>query len=108
MVHNYTVVRYSVGDAGLEENRTLIAGVFEELGRARPDRLHYLVLELEGGEFLHLVATPDESDASPLPQLAAFRAFTKDHAARRSSPIVRSAAAVLGNYRTLETPEKGD
>jgi hypothetical protein len=108
MAYNYTVVRYGVGDAGLEDNRALIAGVFEELGRARPDALRYLVLELEGGEFIHLVGTPDGDDASPLPRLAAFRAFTKDHADRRSSPLARSAATVLGDYHMLGAPQKGD
>jgi hypothetical protein len=108
MAHNYTVVRYSVGDAGLEDNRALIAGVFEELARARPDALRYLVLELEGGEFIHLVGTPDGDDASPLPRLAAFRAFTKDHADRRSSPLARSAATILGDYLMLGAPREGD
>lgn len=97
----YTVVRYSVKEAGLAENRRLIAGVFEELARAEPPALRYLVLELEEGEFIHIVETPGNDGQSPLPKLAAFKAFTENHAGRRSTPVMRSPAAVVGNHNMI-------
>ncbi len=97
----YTVIRYSVKYSRLEENRALIVGVFGELDQSAPQALQYLALELEGGEFIHVVGTPDESGTSPLPGLAAFKAFTENHAERRSTPVMRSPARVVGNYRML-------
>jgi hypothetical protein len=97
----YAVIRYSVKDAGLDENRALIGKVFEELDRSAPEALKYLVLELDNGEFLHLVATPDGSEDSPLPRLTAFKAFTQNHADRRTTPVTRSPARIVGSYRML-------
>ena len=33
--------------------------------------------------------------------LAAFKAFSADHADRRATPVVRSPARIIGNYRML-------
>lgn len=96
----YAVVRYSVKDGSAEENRALIVKAFEELDQSAPQGLRYLVLELEGGEFVHVVM--EEGVDSTLPKLAAFKAFTAHHADRRSTPISRSAAKVVGNYRMIE------
>lgn len=101
----YAVVRYSVKDGSAEENRALIVKVFEELDRSAPQGLRYLVLELEGGEFVHVVM--EEGGDSLLPKLAAFKAFTAHHADRRSTPISRSAAKVVGNYRMIEEGKLG-
>lgn len=101
----YAVVRYSVKNASLEENRALVAKVFEELDQMAPQALQYLALELENGEFIH--GTQDGNDASPLPQLAAFKAFTKNHAERRSTPVMRSPARLIGNYHMLVGKEPG-
>jgi hypothetical protein len=98
---DYAVIRYTVKDTGLEENRALIGKVFEELGQSAPEALQYLVLELDKGEFMHVVATPEGSADSPLPRLAAFRAFSENHAERRTTPVMRSPARIVGNYRML-------
>jgi ABC-type uncharacterized transport system ATPase component len=103
----YTVIRYSVKDASLEENRALIAKVFDELNQSTPPALQYLALELEDGEFIHVVGMPDGDSTSPLPRLAAFRAFTEGHAERRSAPVMRSPAKVVGNYRMLADVKTG-
>ena len=84
----YAVIRYGVKNGSVEENRGLVEKVFEELNRSASAALQYLVLELEDGEFVHLVG--EESGASPLPQLAAFKAFTEHHGERRATPISRS------------------
>lgn len=101
----YAVMRYSVKDGRLEENRALIAGVFEELDQTVPQALQYLALELEDGEFIHVIGSPDESGPSPLLGLSAFKAFTEHHIERRSTPVMRSQAKVMGNYRMLAGPK---
>lgn len=94
----YAVIRYGVKNEGVEENRALIEGVFEELKQSAPQGLQYLVLELDSGEFVHVVS---EEGESPLPKLTAFKAFTAHHAERRSTPISRSPAKIVGNYRMI-------
>ena len=97
----YAVIRYHVKNDRVDENRRLVEQVFAELHRAVPSALQYLVLELEDGEYIHIVETADGNDASPLTGLAAFKAFTENHAERRSAPIVRKSANVIGNYRMI-------
>jgi hypothetical protein len=99
----YTLIRYSVKDTELEENRTLVAKVFEALGEAAPPTARYLVLELDDGEFVHVVG----EESAELTELAAFKAFTKNHAERRSTPVKRSPARIIGNYHILEDGKAG-
>lgn len=101
----YTIVRYRVTPESVEENRQLIARVFEELKQVGPQAFGYAALELGDGEFVHIVQEAD--GASRLPQLTAFKAFTKDHASRRLAPIERSPAKILGNYNVLTGGEAG-
>lgn len=103
---NYAVIRYGVKEAGTAQNRSLIANVFQELEASAPEGLQYLVLELDEGEFVHIVGTSEGDEASPLPRLAAFKAFTENHADRRSSAISRSPARIVGDYRMLAAAEK--
>lgn len=103
---NYTVIRYGVKEAGITENRALIAKVFQELEVSAPEGLQYLVLDLDDREFVHLVGTPEGNEVSPLPGLAAFKAFTENHADRRSTAISRSRARILGDYRMLAAAGK--
>ncbi|MDQ6435882.1 hypothetical protein RB623_17640 [Mesorhizobium sp. LHD-90] len=95
----YAIVRYGVKEERRAENRALVEKVFDDLHRTVPDGLRYLVLELEDGEFVHLVAA--EGETSPLPKLAAFRAFTESHEERRSTPVARKSARIVGAYRML-------
>lgn len=93
----YNLIRYGVKDAEIAENRALVAKVFEALEQTRPQSVRYLVLELENGEFVHLVS----QDGDGLTGLAAFKAFSADHAGRRSTPLARSPAKIVGDYRML-------
>lgn len=104
---DYTVIRYRVKETSVDENRALIRKVFEELEQVVPRGFGYLVLETEDGEFMHIVGVSDRSDASPLQGLAAFRAFTENHGERRSTPVVRSAARIIGNFRSLAVEPAG-
>jgi hypothetical protein len=55
------------------------------------------VLELDDGEFVHVVG----EGSAELTELAAFKAFTQNHAERRSTPVRRSPVKIIGNYRIL-------
>ena len=99
----YAVIRYGVKAEGADENRALVAKVFEELAQAAPPQLQYLVLELQNGEFVHIVN--EQSGAPQLPKLAAFKAFIEHHGDRRSTPVERSEAKIVGNYRMLDGPK---
>jgi hypothetical protein len=99
----YTLIRYSVKDTELEENRALVAKVFEALDEAAPRTARYLVLELDDGEFVHVVG----EESAELTALAAFKAFTQNHAERRSTPVKRSPARIIGNYHVLEDGKAG-
>ncbi|MGX8010875.1 hypothetical protein ACVDG8_018925 [Mesorhizobium sp. ORM8.1] len=69
----YNLIRYGVKDMAIAENRTLVAKVFEALEETKPQSLRYLVLELDNGEFIHLVGF--DEDSSALTGLEAFKAF---------------------------------
>ncbi|RWB79202.1 MAG: hypothetical protein EOQ50_00580 [Mesorhizobium sp.] len=73
--------------------------MFEALDETQPRSVRYLVLELDTGEFVHVVGY--DKDSSALTELDAFKVFGADHAARRSTPLVRSPAKIVGNYRML-------
>ncbi|AZO75889.1 MAG: hypothetical protein E5V92_21195 [Mesorhizobium sp.] len=78
--------------------------MFEALDEAKPQSVRYLVLELEDGEFVHLVGY--DKDSSALTELAAFKAFGADHAERRSTPLARSPAKIIGNYHMLASADE--
>ncbi|MDX8444785.1 hypothetical protein [Mesorhizobium captivum] len=101
---NYNLIRYGVKDAAIAENRALVAKVFEALNETRPQSVRYLVLELDNGEFVHIVGY--EKDSSALTELAAFKAFGSDHAERRSTTLARSPAKIVGNYHMLTSADE--
>jgi hypothetical protein len=95
----YNLIRYGVKDTAIAENRALVTKVFEALDEMKPQSLRYLVLELDSGEFIHLVGF--DKDSSALTGLEAFKAFGADHAERRSTPLARSQAKIIGDYHML-------
>jgi hypothetical protein len=95
----YALIRYGVKEQGVAENRALVQAVFEELHRTAPEGFRYLVLELEDGEFAHFVG--NQADANPLTKLTAFKAFTETHGERRSTPVSRKSARIVGDYRMI-------
>ena len=95
----YNLIRYGVKDASIAENRALVAKVFEALDETKPQSVRYLVLELETGEFVHLVG--QDKDSSALTGLAAFKAFSADHAGRRSDATRQIAGKNRRQYRML-------
>ncbi|WP_287214847.1 hypothetical protein [Mesorhizobium sp.] len=92
----YKLIRYSVKDTGLEENRALVTKVFETLDETAPQNVRYLVLELDDGEFVHVVG--EGNDTSALTGLAAFEAFTQKPC---GSALDAGQAIACQNHRQL-------
>jgi hypothetical protein len=94
-----TVIRYTTKPEHTERNAQLVEDVFHELGTAQPDGVRYLVLRLDDGTFIHVVAY--EGDDGGITDLPAFQAFVDGGEERRTAPPVRATATVVGNYRML-------
>jgi hypothetical protein len=94
-----TVIRYTTKPEHTERNAQLIEGVFRELGAAQPEGVRYLVLQLDDGTFIHVVAY--EGDDTGVTDLPAFQAFVEGGEERRTAPPLRGQATVVGNYRML-------
>jgi hypothetical protein len=93
------VVSYTVRPEAIDEHVRLIEAVFAELHAVRPANIEYKVMRLQDGvSFVH-VSTADTPDGSnPLPEMAAFREFGKDSAARVATTPVPRAADIVGSY----------
>jgi len=94
------VVTYTVKPEALDEHLRLIGAVFEQLDAEARSDVEYVVLRLaDGVSFVH-VSTADTPDGSnPLPQLPAFREFSRDLPARVATPPSPSAAEIVGSHR---------
>lgn len=97
---SHSVIRYTVKPESLDDNRMLVEDLFDDLKAHAPTQISYLVLELDDGEFIHVV---EQNGAHALPAFDKFQAFSKDHAARRATPVVRKQARIVGSYRMLNT-----
>jgi hypothetical protein len=95
------MISYQAKPERIDENRQLIEAVFAELAAARPENLHYAVLELGAGSFVHLVSAPDDREASPLLTIAAFEAFTANAGDRHLVKASQQTMLIVGNYRLL-------
>ena len=93
------VVSYTVRPEAVAEHVRLIEAVFEQLRAEQPGNIEYKVMRLDDGvSFVH-VSTADTPDGSnPIPELAAFREFGKDSAARVATTPVPTAADIIGSY----------
>src|SRR4029453_9566709 len=70
------MVRYKVKPERAAENDQLIRAVYEEMHRTRPHGLRYTTFRLEAGvSFVHIAL--QEDDAPGLPDVKAFREFTR-------------------------------
>ncbi len=99
----YNLIRYGVKDAGIAENRALVTKVFEALDETQPQSVRYLVLELENGEFVHLVGY--DKDSSALTELDAFKAFGAGHAEKAQ---IRMMVGVLLPKADFDSDDAAD
>jgi hypothetical protein len=98
------MIRYRAKLERADENEAAIRGVFDELHAKAPAGLHYLVLRLEDGTFVHFVTLDDESAPNPMSGIQAFQAFQAGVRDRWIAPPESTAASIVGNYRTLAQP----
>ncbi len=93
------VIRYATKPEGTQQNAQLIEDVFRALDAERPPGVRYLVLRLEDGGFVHVVAY--DGDAGGLTTLPAFARFQEAGPALRAGTPERREAEIVGNYRML-------
>jgi hypothetical protein len=80
------LVRYRVKPDRVEENASLIEGVYAELDALQPEGFRYMTVVLDDGvSFVHLATTADGAVA-PLPDLPAFQRFVAEIADRCDEP----------------------
>ena len=93
-----TMVRYKVRPERADENETLVRAVYEQLGRDRPDGLHYATFKLpDGVSFMHVVFET-EQPGRILNEVAAFKAFSAEIESRCDEPPVATEIALIGSY----------
>jgi hypothetical protein len=93
------VVSYRVRPEAVAEHVRLIKAVFEQLHAEQPDNVEYKVVCLaDGVSFVHVSSASTPDGSNPLPELAAFKEFGKDSAARVATPPSPTPADIIGSY----------
>src|SRR5215468_6033840 len=93
------VVSYRVRPEAVAEHVRLIRAVFEQLHAEQPDNVEYKVVRLaDGVSFVHVSSANTPDGSNPLPELAAFKEFGRDSAARVATAPVPTAADIIGSY----------
>jgi len=93
------VVSYRVRPDAVAEHVRLIKAVFDQLHAEQPDNVEYKVVCLaDGVSFVHVSSASTPDGSNPLPELAAFKEFGKDSAARVTTPPVPAPADIIGSY----------
>jgi Winged helix-turn helix len=93
------VVSYRVRPEAVAEHVRLIEAVFEQLHAERPGNVEYKVVRLDDGvSFVHVSSADTPGGSNPLPELAAFKEFSRDSAARVATAPVPTAADIIGSY----------
>ena len=94
------MVRYKVKSDRVAENEGLIAKVFEQLQREKPQGLRYASFKSSDGvSFIHIVSLESLDGGNPLVELAAFKAFTAQIKERCDEPPVATELSEVGSYR---------
>jgi hypothetical protein len=92
------MVQYTVKPDRAAENEELVRAVYDELLRARPDRLRYATFRLpDGVSFLHIAET--EGGQDPLSTVDAFQRFRAGIADRCEEAPVATELRVIGSFR---------
>ena len=90
------VVRYRTRPDAADDNERLIKAVFEELAAVRPGGIRYSTFRVDETTFVHTAVF--DSDANPLEDLSAFRAFTSGLPGRCAEPPAPTAGRLVGTY----------
>jgi hypothetical protein len=93
------VVSYQVRPEAVAEHVRLIEAVFAQLHAEQPGNVEYKVMRLaDGVSFVHVSSADTPDGSNPLPDLAAFKEFGRDSAARVATAPVPTAADIIGSY----------
>jgi quinol monooxygenase YgiN len=93
-----SMIRYKVRPDRAAENESLVKAVYEQLGRERPDGLHYATFKLpDGVSFMHVVFETDQAGRI-LNELEAFKAFVAEIESRCEEPPVVTELTLVGSY----------
>jgi hypothetical protein len=94
-----TLVRYTAKPDRAGENEALSRAVFAELKASSPAHVTYALFR-NGLDFVHLFVNTATEDASPLTELDAFKAYSKDVADRCEAPpeVTHFALTLLESY----------
>jgi hypothetical protein len=90
------VVRYRTRPDAADDNERLIKAVFEELAVVKRGGIRYFAFRADETTFVHTAVF--DSDANPLEDLPAFRAFTSGIASRCEEPPASMAGRLVGSY----------
>ena len=95
------IVRYKVKPDRVEENVALVQSVYDELESTKPAGLRYATLQLDDDvSFVHLAM--NETDDTPLTELAAFKEFQREIADRCDEPPQVTNVSEVGSYRFFD------
>jgi hypothetical protein len=95
------MVRYRVKPDRVAQNEELVRAVYEELECTRPAGLRYATFKLEDGvSFVHIAES--EGERSPLPDVAAFKAFQEGIRERCDEPPVAGELREIGSFRFFD------
>ena len=90
------IVRYRLKPDRVAENEQLIRDVYLELARTNPGGIRYATYKLPDGiSFVHVASIDGEN---PLPNLAAFKTFTRAIAERCDELPVTADVTASGRY----------
>jgi quinol monooxygenase YgiN len=92
------LIRYRLKPDQVERNEELIRAIYEELHRAAPSSLRYVIYKLEDGvTFMHI--SESEGEDSPMAGLASVQEFRRELADRCEEQPVLSELTEVGSYR---------
>jgi len=95
------MVRYTVKAGRAAENERYVEQVFADLARTAPPAMQYAVFKLDDGvTFVHVYSHETMEGRGPLPELAAFKAFSAGLEERCEVAPVRAALHEVGSYRS--------
>lgn len=93
------MVRYKLRADRVEENKSLVKAIFEELNAKRPARLRYASFGFpDGVSFVHIASIETTDGSNPLSMTDAFPLFTKDIKDRCEEPPVAVDLSEVGSY----------